>query len=146
MKQKLIKSLLLLFIVLATACGKEEKEVQYTALPEKAQTFIKSYFPTTEYARIVREKDDGTTEYEVYLSDGTELDFDKQGEWKSIDCKFAALPSGILPEVIMADIATRYPQAVAYKVEKQLGGYEIDIPGWELYYSQQGTFVRAERD
>lgn len=63
-----------------------------------------------------------------------------------MDCKFSALPNGILPEAIATDIATRYPDAVPYKVEKQPGGYEIDIPGWELYYNNQGTFIRAERD
>lgn len=94
----------------------------------------------------LRDKDDGTTEYEAWLSDGTELDFDGQGDWTSVDCKFSALPNGILPEAIATDIATRYPDAVPYKVEKQPGGYEIDIPGWELYYNNQGTFIRAERD
>ena len=89
---------------------------------------------------------DGTTEYEAWLSDGTELDFDKQGDWTSVDCKFSALPDGILPESIATDIAARYPDAVSYKVEKQPGGYEIDIPCWELYYNYQGTFIRAERD
>ena len=69
-----------------------------------------------------------------------------RGEWTSVDCKFSALPDGILPESIATDITARYPDAVPYKVEKQPGGYEIDIPGWELYYNYQGTFIRAERD
>ena len=95
---------------------------------------------------LVRDKDDGTTEYEAWLSDGAELEFDEQGEWTSVDCKFSALPDGILPESIATDITARYPDTVPYKVEKQPGGYEIDIPGWELYYNNQGTFIRAERD
>ena len=60
--------------------------------------------------------------------------------------KFAGVPSDILPMAIAADIATFYPHAVIYKVEKKLGGYEIDITGWELLYSKQGVLVRAERD
>ena len=147
MRQTIIKSLLLLSMILtAASCDKDEKEIGYNALPAKAQQFIAQYFPMAECTRAVCDRDSGTTEYEAWLSDGTELDFDKQGEWTSVDCKFSALPSGILPEVIATDIAARYPESPAYKVEKQPGGYEIDIPGWELYYNYQGTFIRAERD
>lgn len=147
MKQVLIKTWLLLSVILTVvSCDKDEKEIGYDALPQKAQLFIAQYFPMAECSRIVRDKDDGTTEYEAWLSDGTELDFDKQGDWTSVDCKFSALPEGILPEAIATDIATRYPDAVPYKVEKQPGGYEIDIPCWKLYYNYQGTFIRAERD
>ena len=94
----------------------------------------------------MRDKDGGTTEYEAWLSDGAELEFDEQGEWKSVDCKFSALPSGIIPDVIAADIAKRYPSQQPYKIEKEMGGYEIDIPGYDLYYSSAGKFIRAEID
>ena len=148
MRQAIIKSLLLLSVILtAASCDKDdEKEIGYDALPQKAQQFIAQYFPSTECTRAVRDKDGGTTEYEAWLSDGTELEFDGQGGWTSVDCKFSALPDGILPEAIATDIAARYPESTAYKVEKQPGGYEIDIPGWELYYNNQGTFIRTERD
>ncbi|CUQ22791.1 Uncharacterised protein [Segatella copri] len=33
-----------------------------------------------------------------------------------------------------------------YKIEKEVGGYEIDIPGYDLYYSNNGIFIRAEID
>ena len=54
--------------------------------------------------------------------------------------------SGIIPDVIAADIAKRYPSQQPYKIEKEIGGYEIDIPGYDLYYSSTGKFIRAEID
>lgn len=93
MKQVFIKPLLLLLVILAGAsCDKDEKEIGYDALPQKARQFIAQYFPGAECTRAVRDKDDGTTEYEAWLSDGAELEFDEQGEWTSVDCKFSALP------------------------------------------------------
>ena len=80
------------------------------------------------------------------MNDGTKIDFNSKGEWKSVDCKFSALPSGIIPDVIVADIAQRYPSQQPYKIEKEMGGYEIDIPGYDLYYSSAGKFIRAEID
>jgi len=56
------------------------------------------------------------------------------------------LPSGIIPDVIAADIAQRYSSQQPYKIEKEMGGYEIDIPGYDLYYSSAGNFIRAEID
>lgn len=128
MRQLLIKTGLLLFVVLAAAsCDKDsEKEIGYDALPQKARQFIAQYFPNAECTRIVRDKDDGTTEYETWFSDGTELDFDKQGDWTSVDCKFSALPEGILPEAIATDIATRYPESIPYKVS--ITGRNVRMP------------------
>lgn len=52
----------------------------------------------------------------------------------------------LAPDVIAADIAQRYPSQQPYKIEKEMGGYEIDIPGYDLYYSSAGKFIRAEID
>ena len=93
-----------------------------------------------------KEKDHGKWEYEGLLSDGTKIDFNNKGEWKSVDCKYSTLPAGIIPDAIAADIAQRYPSQQPYKIEKETGGYEIDIPGFDLYYSSNGKFIRAEID
>ena len=137
----------IVFAMLAVACnGSDEKEIGYTELPVQAQQFVKQYFPSATYSHIEKEKDHGKWEYEATLSDGTKIDFNDKGEWKSVDCKFSVLPSGIIPDVIAADIAERYPSQQPYKIEKELGGYEIDIPGFDLYYSSTGKFIRAEID
>ena len=137
----------IVFAMVAVAChGSDEKEIGYTELPAQAQQFVKQYFPSATYSRVEKEKDHGKWEYEATLSDGTKIDFNNKGEWKSVDCKFSALPSGIIPDVIAADIAKRYPSQQPYKIEKEPGGYEIDIPGFDLYYSSTGKFIRAEID
>jgi hypothetical protein len=115
-------------------------------LPVQAQQFVKQYFPSATYTYVEKEKDNGKWEYEATLNDGTKIDFNNKGEWKSVDCKFSALPSGIIPDVIVADIAKRYPSQQPYKIEKEIGGYEIDIPGYDLYYNSAGKFIRAEID
>lgn len=148
MKRTFLATVLsIVFAVVAVAChSSDEKEIGYTELPVLAQQFVKQYFPSATYSRVEKEKDHGKWEYEATLSDGTKIDFNNKGEWKSVDCKFSALPSGIIPDVIAADIAKRYPSQQPYKIEKEIGGYEIDIPGIDLYYSNNGNFIRAEID
>ena len=148
MKRTFLATVLsIIFAMVAVAChSSDEKEIGYTELPVQAQQFVKQYFPSATYTYVEKEKDNGKWEYGATLSDGTKIDFDNKGEWKSVDCKFSALPSGIIPDVIAADIAQRYPSQQPYKIEKEIGGYEIDIPGYDLYYTSAGKFIRAEID
>ena len=130
-------------LLLLTGC--EEMEISYNKLPAAARAFIENYFPKETCVYAERDRDDGQREYEVRLSNGTEIKFDAQGQWLEVDCKFSLLPEGIVPERIIADVAVRYPNTGIYKVERQLGGYEVSIgSGLELIYSADGTFVRED--
>ena len=57
MKQVFVKPLLLLLVILAAAsCDKDEKEIGYDALPQKARQFIAQYFPGVKCTRAVRDR------------------------------------------------------------------------------------------
>ncbi|PWM44128.1 PepSY-like domain-containing protein [uncultured Alistipes sp.] len=125
----------------------DEREISYGKLPSLARAFIETYFPDQSVSYAERDKDDGRREYSVVLSNGTEIDFDQNGDWESVDCKFSVLPEGIVPQSIAEDMAIRYPDAKAYKIERQLGGYELSIgQGRELVYAADGTFIREQFD
>lgn len=136
----------MLLVVFSVSCSSEDNEFDYAALPMSAQLFVKQYFADATYSRVEKEKDDGFWEYEVWLSDGSKVEFNEKGEWTSVECKYSEMPVGIIPTVIAEDIAKRYPDLKPYKIEKEVGGYEIDIPGYDLYYSYNGMFIRVEID
>ena len=147
MKRTFITAFFAMLLVLFTvSCSSEDKEFDNVALPIPAQLFVKQYFADATYSRVEKEKDDGFWEYEVWLSDGSKVEFNEKGEWTSVECKYSEMPVGIIPTVIAEDIAKRYPDLKPYKIEKEVGGYEIDIPGYDLYYSYNGMFIRAEID
>ena len=147
MKRPFITTLFAMLLVLFTvSCSSEDKEFDNAALPMSAQQFVKQYFVGATCSRVEKEKDDGFWKYEVWLSDGSQVEFDEKGEWKSVECKYSVLPKGIIPSVIAEDIAKRHPDLKPYKIEKEVGGYEIDIPGYDLYYSYNGMFIRDEID
>lgn len=124
----------------------EEHKINPDKLPEAAQTFISQFFPGTTVTFAEKEKDDGVVKYNVRLSDGTEIDFDKDGVWTSVDCEFSVLPDGILPAPISEYITANYPQTKAYKADKELGGYEVTITGGlELLFNSAGEFIRESR-
>lgn len=136
----------MLLVVFSVSCSSEDKEFDNVVLPIPAQLFVKQYFADATYSRVEKEKDDGFWEYEVWLSDGSQVEFNEKGEWTSVECKYSEIPVGIIPTVIAEDIAKRHPDLKPYKIEKEVGGYEIDIPGYDLYYSNNGIFIRAEID
>ncbi len=147
MKNKIFIFLTLLAGILSIQSCDDEKQISFGKLPEAAQAFVNQYFSSEEVVFVEREKDDGKRDYKVMLANGTELDFNESGAWTSVDCKFSSLPAGLIPAAIASHIATNYPQAVPYKIEKEIGGYEISVTGgYNLLYSTDGTFIRQETD
>lgn len=144
--------LMMAFTAVVVSCDDEdEKRLQFSELPQNAQQFIETYFGGTEVSRVIRDKDDGRTTYEVWLADGTEIDFLESGEWQNIDCRFSILPDGILPATIAADIDTRYPDAAIHGAEKQLGGIVVDLTRTDgtplnVRYSSAGDYIGESVD
>ena len=130
-----------------SSCGDSEKEIYFSKLPEKAQAFIVAYFPNKTAIDIEKKKDNGNIHYEVTLSDGTDIEFDKDGEWESVDCKTSKLPSGILISEIDIYIIDNFSGQYAVSVDKEVWGYEVDLnTGIELHFSYDGTFLGSQID
>ena len=144
----------------AAACaialsGCDEVKISEKRLPDTARTFIRDNFPHTGVLMAEREKDDGEKQYNVKLEDGTEMEFDAKGNWKSIECDFSVLPEAALLPTISSYISAYYPGSKAYKIDKKYGGYEVTItassgtamPGTdiELVFNAFGEFIRESR-
>lgn len=136
---------LIVIVFFALNACREEKNVKYSALPERAQTFLNSYFQNEQVAIIKRENRKNYI-YDVILHNGTEIDFDKVGNWTNIDCKFSKLPHGIAPESIIVDLESRHPDSNIVKISKEIGGYEVTISAFqkELIYNSHGVFIRYD--
>lgn len=142
--------ILFVFSLLFASCD-DEKRVDFDKLPAKAQQFISGNFPGITIAQIIQDKDDGRKEYDVILSDGSTVQFDENGDWKEITCPFSTFPPNVLPEKITVDLNGRYPQAHILKVEKEIGGYILEInttegAHYELRYSANGEFISQSID
>src|SRR3546814_2549818 len=71
-------------LMMFTACDKESV-IASDGLPKDAQLFITQHFPDHEIIQVVKERDDLKTAYDVHLSDGFNLDFDKKGNIISVE-------------------------------------------------------------
>ena len=103
--------------VVFSLTGCDEMKIKESRLPETARTFIRENFSHTNVLTAEKEKEDGSVQYNVRLADGTEIEFDADGNWKSIDCEFSILPEAALLPTISEYIETKYPGAKAYKIK-----------------------------
>ena len=69
------------------------KMVFANVFPIHVKLFVQKHFPL-QPINFVEHKD---TKYEIYLNDGTEVNFSEDGVWKRIDCKQQAVPASLLP-------------------------------------------------
>ena len=143
MKKNLIFALLALLFV---QCDHKDIVTQdKNRLPQQAQDFIATYFPTEEVSYITIDKEMVNTTYEVKFVGGTELSFDKNGEWSEVDCQRAAVPEGIIPTVIANYVRQNFSNEIITQIEKDKRQYEVHLSnGLELYFNRQGEYVGAD--
>ena len=95
-----MKKLLLLFVCLFTlqtiARADDDKPIQVSQMPQKAQQFIKQHFAGSNIAMAKVESDFLQKSYDVIFTDGNKVEFDKKGNWTEVNCKFSVVPQGSL--------------------------------------------------
>ena len=92
-------------------------------LPIHVKLFVQKHFPLQAISFVEHKE----TEYEIYLNDGTEVNFTEKGIWKNIDCKQQAVPASLLPEKVVALVKSLFDDALIVKVGKNTKGYEVTL-------------------
>ena len=110
-------------------------------LPEAITTFLKQHFPNATITGVEPDQDHGGLEYDVYLNDGTELDFDANNQWETIECRAKAVPATFIPKAIATYVKGNY-QLPIVKIHKEHFGYEIELSnGLDLNFDHSGQFM-----
>lgn len=143
--KKIMSVLAVLFLALNVACANEDRPIQVEQLPAAAQKFIKTHFPDSKisYAKI----DDELVykEYEVMFADGVKIEFNGDGEWKDVDCKFGAVPAAIIPKKIASYVAKNYPDAKIIKIDRDRRDYEVSLSNrLELTFDMKFNLVEID--
>jgi hypothetical protein len=145
-KKTIMKKLLLLFVCLFTlqtiARADDDKPIQVSQMPQKAQQFIKQHFAGSNIAMAKVESDFLQKSYDVIFTDGNKVEFDKKGNWTEVNCKFSVVPQGIIPSPIPKYTATNYPDAKVLKIERDKTDYEVKLSnGWELKFDSKFNLI-----
>ena len=114
-----------------------DRPVTFQQLPQKAQQFINTHFSGVEVLSATVDDD-----YEVYLVNGTKVEFTLQGEWKEVKCPGSAVPAAIIPAAISKYVKVQFPNSIIIKIDKKKNGYEVELNNdAELKFDKNGNFI-----
>lgn len=120
----------------------DDKIIPVEQLPAAAKTFVKQHFANTTISYATKDNEFGGAKYEARLANGTEIDFDKKGNWDKVDCKTSAVPAALVPAAISQFVKTNHPDAIIVKIDKERYGYEIELSNdLELRFNKSGQLV-----
>lgn len=134
-----------MILLSATACTAGDKVINFKDLPAAAQSVIEQYFKGKTVTFVQKDADGLKSNYDVVLSDGTKLEFDKKGEWKEIDSKPNDVPAGLIPTAITDYVRQSYPDARIIQIERYRNGYEVDLSnGLEVRFNKQMKVTKVD--
>lgn len=123
----------------------DDTPVAPAELPATAQNFIKQYWPAATIVKAEQEPEKDGAFYDVWLSDGTEIEFTSAGEWISVDAPVAkAVPDGIVPQQILTYVADNCGALGVNEISKEVYGWKAElVTGLELHFSPTFEYMAS---
>lgn len=118
MKKLLFILLSMMSVSAALRAGNEIRTTDPQKLPATAREFIATHFPDTRIALIKIDREGGRTDsYDVLLENGSDLEFDRRGQWTEIDAERTTVPQSIIPLRIADYLKRNYPDRPVVKID-----------------------------
>lgn len=146
MKTVLFTLFLSLACLFTAQADNETVTTDTNRLPVVVRQFIHTHFPQVAISHLKIENNLlGVESYEVILTNGFDLEFDKKGAWKEIDGEHQTLPVSAIPVKIREYQQQHFPQLTVTSLKKESRGYEAQLSnGLEMKFDLQFNFIRLD--
>lgn len=142
MKTKNIFAVLLLFVVMTAF---SQKKITVAELPPGAEDFISKHFPKATISIAKKDREHGEKGFEVILSDGTEVEFWKDGKWREVDGHGKPIPTAFIAPSIVEYVAKNYPNNKITHIDYGHKDVDVDLTGKiDLEFSKEGKFLKGD--
>lgn len=145
--KKFVKGMLVMAVAMLTISAQaQEKAITVDQLPQAAQQFIKTHYDVKSISHIIMEDEFfSSKEYKVALADGTELEFDKKGQWTEVDPENTPVPTAVIPGNISSYISKSFPNNSVKQISRSSRKYEVELTsGLDLEFDRNGKFLRID--
>ena len=145
-----MKKLFLLLVVsivgVMPMLADNDKIITREELPEKAQMFLTQHFEGIEVLYVKADRDMGVVmSYDVVLKGDVKIEFNRSGDWTSVDCEKGQVPDSVLPQEVLEYVGKRFAGAYVVEIEKGLRGYEVKLSNdMDLEFDKDGKFMRVD--
>ncbi|MBQ6577323.1 MAG: PepSY-like domain-containing protein [Bacteroidales bacterium] len=130
--------LALIFCFAFTSKADDDRVITFAELPATAQTMLKQHFADKVPLIITADWDD----YKVTYETGEKVEFNKQGDWKEIECRGSLVPDAFIPEQIKAQVKSRFPGNSLIQIKKDRRGWETKLSnGLEIEFDKNFRIV-----
>lgn len=127
MKKSFFIAVLALVFGVVFAKADNDRVITKDKLPAAAQNFVKEYFAKNKVSYVKEERDFLEKNFEIVFTDGTKVEFLKNGKWKEVDCRYSEVPAGIVPEAIRNYVAEHYPGEKILQIDRDRNDYELRL-------------------
>lgn len=137
MKKIFVSAALLFAGITASFAGDRERPITLDKLPAAAQEFLAANFKDLTLAYAVEDPKFIGSEYEVIYTDRTEVDFESNGEWSSVERKYAAFPAAIVPVQIADYVKKSFAGESIRKIDRDKYTWEVELSnGLEIKFDR----------
>lgn len=144
--RKLLLLIALMLGLAVSALAKDTYARNASALPKAAQSVLARNCKA-KVSLIKIDKDFGRiSEYEVILTDGTEITFDRNGNWESIEVgNNKSVPDGFVTQAIRNFVKNNHKGTRIVGIERDRSGYDVELSdGLKLKFDRAGNFKRYD--
>lgn len=137
--KKIMLTAALLFAGITASLADNDRPIALDKLPAAAQTFLKTHFADLTLAYAVEDPKFVGSEYEVTYTDRTEVEFRPNGEWSSVERRYAAVPASVVPTQISDYVAkSSFQNQYIKKIERDAYTWEIELSnGIEIKFDKE---------
>lgn len=120
-------SSILIALLVVVAIHAEEQPITFGELPKNAKIFVLTYFKDIPFKEVCIERRASLTQYEVRLSGGIDLQFDRTGLLTEITCKNGEVPDIVVPRRILETVKEHFSDNYITKFENNGRIYEVEL-------------------
>lgn len=143
-KMNIFLAALLCMMMQTMSAVAHEKLITTDKLPATAKAFVQQTFPGQMIEYAIIDADFSKTTYEICLNNGVEMEFDINGEWYMVDCNYDPVPQQLIPAVIANFVSANYSDQTIVKIDKENGGYSIDLSNdVEIKFDSNGQVIEV---
>lgn len=123
-----------------------DKIITCEELPEQAQMFLTKHFENADVLYAKAERDmEVVTSYDVVLEGNVKVEFNRSGEWTSVDCERGQVPDSLLPQGVLDYVTKKFAKAYVVEIERDRMGYEVKLSNdLDLDFDKNGKFLRVD--
>lgn len=139
-----MKKIGLVVLVLALVAGTVAADGRIIS-PEQLPQKVKDFIATNFAGKTVQYVEQEFNEFEVQLSDRTEITFNGDN-WESIK-SYEGIPSGVLPEAVTSYVKSNFADAKIVEAEKDWNSIELKLSNWmEVFFDKNGKYMGQKFD